>query len=179
MLISLITTESLRLVKAKTLLLLKRNVFEKEFNFPILQMQAELYWVYICPSQNVEFQVTRRESAWWHNTALCKTCYNLSILTLVMLEYIHRKLRNDTKTMEDSGIRAESFHNIWDKICPSYCFTWHNMSLMSPISLVFNFAGSTLVVKVTLHKMVTFLELRGNWKFSFHRQVRSLNYMQS
>lgn len=64
MLISLITTESLRLVKAKTLLLLKRNVFEKEFNFPILQMQAVLYWVYIYPSQNVEFQVTRRESAW-------------------------------------------------------------------------------------------------------------------
>lgn len=70
-----------------------------------------------------------------------------------MLEYIHRKL--------------------------SYCFTWHNMSLMSPISLVFNFAGSALVVKVPLHKMVTFLELRGNWKFSFHRQVHSQNYMQS
>lgn len=77
MLISLITAESLRLVKAKTLLLLKRNVFEKEFNFPILQMQAELYWVYIYPSENVEFQVTQRESAWWHNTALCKTRYNL------------------------------------------------------------------------------------------------------
>lgn len=64
MLISLITTESSRLVKVKTLLLLKKNVFEKEFKFPILQMQAVLYWVYIHPSQNVEFQVTQSESAW-------------------------------------------------------------------------------------------------------------------
>lgn len=76
MLISLITTESLRLVKAKTLLLLKRNVFKK--NFPILQMQAVLYWVYIHPSQNVEFQVTQRESAW----LLPQPCARLVVLCL-------------------------------------------------------------------------------------------------
>lgn len=64
MLISLITTESLRLVEAKTLLLLKRNVFEKEFNFPILHTQAVLCWVCIYPSQNVEFLSAQRESAW-------------------------------------------------------------------------------------------------------------------
>lgn len=64
------------------------------------------------------------------------------------------------------------------KICPSYCFTWHNTSPMNRISFVFNFAGRTLVVKVPLHKMVSFSELRGNWKLSLHWQVNSQSCIQ-
>ena len=47
--------------------------------------------------------------------ALYKICYNLFgmtlILTLFMLEYIHRKLMNDTNTMKVSEIIAELFQN--------------------------------------------------------------------
>lgn len=68
---------------------------------------------------------------------------------------------NDTKTVEHSEnewMKLELNHSIRTeiKICPGYCFTCHNMSLMSHISFVFNFTGRTLIVKVTMYKMVIF-----------------------
>lgn len=63
------------------------------------------------------------------------------ILTLFMMEYIHRKLMNDTNSMEVSETIAELFQNNWDKNVSYLMFYLAQYVPNEPRSPVFNFAG--------------------------------------